>query len=374
MLGKQNIMKIIHVAQFLGIGGLEKIIYHIALEQQKRGHTVEIYIYDHDRTWVEYFRKSGLAVITPPLKEKGYDFKLLARMNRDLFKADVIHSHDLNPLMYLGPINLWKKLTFQNAPNLIHTTHGLDHVENYPRGKLYQKIFSRMANKLIAVSEKIGKFYTDDIGLDKSKVVVIQNGIETFDKSVSPTMRAEKKEWIAKKHNLDLNRPIILSLSRIVPLKDQKFLMDALKERSQYQLIVAGPPSDPKYYDELKNLEDNNILLIGPQELVLEYNMGADLYVSASTHEGIPVAVLEAMAVETPTLISSIPGHKTLLVNGPFVEIFELNNKIDFLNKLDFILNNYNDSLIKASQSRTLVENYYSVRKMVDNYLQVYKI
>lgn len=367
-------MRIIHVAQFLGIGGLEKIIYHIALEQMKRGHQVEIYIYDYERTWVEFFRKSGLNVITPPLKRPGYDLRLLARMNRDLFDADVIHSHDLNPLMYLGPINLLKKLTFQRAPKLIHSTHGLDHIENYPRGKLYQKIFSRLADKIIAVSEKIGKFYIEDIGLSQSKVFVIQNGIATFEGPINQDMRKQKKEWIAKIHNLDSSKPIILSLSRVVPLKDQKFLMEAFKKRPQYQLIIAGPPSDQNYYDELKTLEDKNIKLIGSQELVLEYNMGADVYISASTHEGIPVAVLEAMAVETPCLISDIPGHKTLLTYGPYVEIFELNNQDEFLKKLDSMLTNYNESLLRATKSRLMVENHYSVKSMVDNYLQAYKL
>lgn len=366
-------MRIIHVAQFLGIGGLEKIIYHIALEQQKRGHQVEIYIYDYERTWVEFFRKSGLTVITPPLKKTGYDLQLLRRMNHDLFDADVIHSHDLNPLMYLGLINLWKKLTFQRAPKLIHTTHGLDHIDNYPRGKLYQKLFSRLADKVIAVSDKIGKFYTDDIRLSQSKVIVIQNGISTLESTIDHKLRVEKKEWIAKTHNMDLSRPIILSLSRVVPLKDQLFLIKAFKLRPQYQLLIAGPPSDQHYYDKLKTLEDKNIKLIGAQELVLEYNMGADLYVSASTHEGIPVAVLEAMAVETPCLISDIPGHRTLLTHGPYVKIFELNNDEEFLTKLDSMLNNYNESIATATKSRILVESHYSVKTMVNHYLQAYE-
>ena len=149
-------------------------------------------------------------------------------MNRDLFDADIIHGHDLNPLMYLGPINLWKKLSFQSTPKLIHSTHGLDHVDNYPRGKLYQRLFSRLADKIVAVSERIGCFYTDEIGLPQSKVIVIQNGISTFKSIINSKMRSEKKEWIAKNHNLDFNKPIILSLSRIVPLKDQMFLMRAL--------------------------------------------------------------------------------------------------------------------------------------------------
>lgn len=366
-------MRIIHVAQFLGIGGLEKIVYHIAREQQSRGHNVEIYIYDYERTWVEFFRKSGLTVITPELKKPGYDLDLLKRMNRDLFDADVIHSHDLNPLMYLGPLTLWKKLTFQKRPKLVHTTHGLDHVENYPRGKLYQKIFSRLADKMIAVSEKIGKFYLEDIGLPANKVAVIQNGIATYEGSINQAMRLEKKKWIAQRHGLDPERPIVLSLSRVVPLKDQKFLMKAFKTRPALQLIVAGPPSDQAYYDELKMLEDKNIKLIGSQELVSEYNLGSDLYVSASTHEGIPVAVLEAMAVETPCLVSDIPGHVTLLKYGPYIHIYKIDDTESFLNNLDSMFENYSETLDAAKKARSLVEAHYSVKNMVSNYLQVYE-
>lgn len=366
-------MRIIHVAQFLGIGGLEKIVYHLALEQQKRGHTVAIYIYDYERTWVEYFRKSGLNVITPELKKPGYDCSLLKRMGQDLKDYDVIHSHDLNPLMYLGPLTLWKKLTFQKRAKLIHTTHGLDHIDNYPRGKLYQQIFSRLADKMIGVSEKIGLFYTRDIGLSSKKVAVIQNGIATYEGVITPEMRAEKKLWVAKRHGLDEKRPIILSLSRIVPLKDQKLLMEALKKRPYYQLIVAGPASDPTYYEELKKLEDQNIKLIGSQELVSDYNMGSDMYVSASTHEGIPVAVLEAMAVETPCLISKIPGHMTLLKYGAYVELFNLHDEADFLNKFDEMFARILHTNKNAQKARGLVEDHYSVKAMVDSYFKEYE-
>ncbi|MDD4976087.1 MAG: glycosyltransferase family 4 protein [Bacteriovorax sp.] len=366
-------MKIIHVTQFLGVGGLEKIIYHLALEQQKRGHNIAVYIYDYDRSWVDFFRSSGLTVITPKIKKLGYDYSLLKAMNHDLFSADIIHSHDLNPLLYLGPLSLWKKLTFQKRPKLIHTTHGLEHIDNYPRGKLYQRIFSRLADKMIGVSETIGNFYLEDIKLSAKNVMVIPNGVSTFNGSIDQKIRKEKKSWLAQRHGLDSNRPIILSLSRVVPLKDQRFLMTALKHRPDYQLIIVGPSGDHDYYNELKNLEDKNIKLIGSQELVLEYNMGSDMYVSASTHEGIPVAVLEAMAVENPCLISEIPGHMTLLKHGSFVETFKLGDIEDFLKKFDLMFKNIEDTKTRAKKSRVLVEEYYSVKKMVNNYLQVYE-
>ena len=366
-------MKIIHVAQFLGIGGLEKIVYHLALEQQALGHDVSIYIYDHERTWVEFFRNSGLKVETPVLKKSGYDLSLLMRMNRDLSNAHIIHTHDLNPLMYLAPLSFARKLIFRKKFKLIHTTHGLDHIKNYPKALLYEKIVTRFADNIIGVSDKIAQFYKEEIKLKSKKISFIPNGISTYKNNISEALRREKKEWICKKHNLDINRPIILSLSRVTPLKDQKFLIHNLKLRNDFQLIVAGPPSDPDYYKELKNEETKNIKLIGAQELVSDYNLGSDLYVSASTHEGIPVAVLEAMAVETPCLVSDIPGHNTLNAHGTYVPLFSLNNNKDFLEKLDQMIINKEQSSARAQKARKIVEDYFSVTKMVSSYFEVYK-
>lgn len=366
-------MNIIHVTQFLGIGGLEKIIYHLALEQQARGHRVKVYVYDYEQTWVDYFRKSGLEVITPEVKKNGYDISLLKRMNQDLFSFDIIHTHDLNPMMYLAPIMLWKKITFKKTPRLIHTTHGLDHIKKNKKIKWYENIVSRMTNRLVAVSEKIGDFYLKTLKMPLEKISIIPNGIALYKGEISEELRLEKRQWICQKHSLDPSRPILLSLSRITPLKDQKFLIECLNLRPGYQLLIAGPASDRLYYDELKNLETKNIFLIGAQEAVNDYNIGCDLYLSASTHEGIPVAVLEALAVETPCLISDIAGHLTLNQYGHLIDSYKIHDQFDFLEKCDEIVKNISLTKKRCKNSRTIVEKQYSVSTMVNHYLEVYQ-
>ena len=97
------------------------------------------------------------------------------------------------------------------------------------------------------------------------------------------------------------------------------------------------------------------------------------MYVSASTHEGIPVAVLEAMAVETPCLISEIPGHMTLLQHGAYLETFKLDDTEEFLKKFDLLFNNLDKTRVVAKMARKLVEDHYSVKKMVNSYLQAYE-
>lgn len=365
-------MKIIHITQFLGIGGLEKIIYHLIGEQQKLGHEVSLYVYDHDREWVPFFRESGIEVITPKVKKPGIDFNLFKRFNSDLMNADIIHSHDMNPLVYLIPIIFLRKLLLLRVPKLIHTTHGMAHIERVPRYKYIEKYLSPFADKIICVSKKIENLYKHELAINSRKLITIENGIKTYDGEIDKRLRKEKRDWLIKRHQLNANLPILLCLSRVLPLKDQKFLIEIIKNRPEYQLIIAGPASDEIYYNELQKLKASNIHLVGPQDKVADYNLGSDLFVSASTHEGIPVAVLEAMSVETPVLVSEIPGHLTLNQHGNCINTFKLNEPQDFLQKLDVILKVENVAQIKLA--RQVVENHFSVKKMVSEYLHQYQL
>ena len=366
-------MKIIHVAQFLGIGGLEKILFHLAKAQIKDGHDVNVYVYDHERSWVPYFQRHGINVVTPPSKKPGYDWQLFKRMMSDCHDAQIIHTHDLNPLMYLAPITLLKKIKGQKHYKLIHTTHGLDHLTHSKKIKLYEKLTTLISDDVIAVSDRIKNFYMQEVNLNKSKIHYVPNGIETWKGEITEELKKEKRRWLCKKHNLDFDRPIVLSLSRVVPLKDQKFLINAFKKRPEYQLLIVGPSGEDKYFNECKSEEDVNIKIVGGQEMVSDYNLGADLYVSASKSEGLPVAVLEAMAVETPCLVSDIPGHQTLNNHGAYVDLFQLGDLTGFLDKCDYLLTHPQELQTKVERSRQSVEDFFSVGKMVKNYFEIYQ-
>lgn len=365
-------LTIIHVAQFLGIGGLEKIIFNLSKEQIAHGHDVKVYIYDYERTWVKYFIDNGIRVVTPKIKKPGYDFNLIIQMYKDLFQSDIVHAHDLNPLMYLGPIFFFKKITIQKRPKLIHSIHGMSYLTENKKNILYQFLFSHFPDQTIGVSEGIGKFFLEKIKINKKKFQVINNGVPSNTKITDSSIRKLKRDLITKKHALDSTRPIILSLSRITPLKNQLFLIYAFNQRKDYQLIIAGPSDNTDYIQKLKKIANSNIIFIGPQESIDDYNLGTDLYVSASTHEGIPVAVLEAMMVESPCLVSNIEGHLTLLKHGLKFETFSLDNIENFLCKIDRIFENYFLTKEEARKGREIVMSKFSVEEMASKHIEVY--
>jgi len=363
-------MKIIHITQFLGIGGLEKIILNLILEQKKLGHEVNLYVYDHQREWVEYFLKQGITVITPPIKSPGIDFKLFLNFNRDLMDADILHGHDMNPLVYLIPLIKMRRLFCLKTPKYIHTTHGMAHIERVPNYRYFEKYFTPLSDKIICVSKKLELIYRNELKVKTRNLVTIENGIQTFDEVINEKVKKERRDFLIKKHHLKKNLPILVCVSRVLKLKNQLFLIESAKQNKNWQLLIVGPASDEVYNNLLLKEKSDNVYLVGAQEDIISYNLGADLFVTASTHEGIPVAVLEAMSVETPVVASNIPGHATLNQHGECINLFQENNRQEFENLCHQLIQNKNESQTK--NARKAVENFYSLKNMVSLYIKEY--
>lgn len=363
-------MKILHILQFLGIGGLERIVLSLCQKQQEMGFIVSVYVYDYEQSWVEFFREQGINVIVPnELKKPGIDFSLFRKIYSLSKKYDIIHTHDLNPLIYSSLVGFSKSLRLSH-PAHIHTTHGLDHLENDKNSSFFERHCAPKANRLICVSKNVASYYRDTLGIKASKVIQIDNGVKTFKAEITTDMRSSARDWLCKRHQLDSSKPILICIARVVELKDQAFLMKAIAKRPELQLLVVGPVEE-NYKKILTPLSSSKIILTGPQSEVERYNMGSDLYLSASTHEGIPVAVLEAMSVETPCLVSNIPGHLVLNQHGSMASIYEIGNEESFLNELDKVL----ETNLKESGriARKLTEKHYSLEAMAQKVQAVYE-
>ena len=367
-------LKIAHFTQFLGIGGLEKIILELSLEQMKQGHEVSVIVYDYEQGWVEFFRAQGIRVITSITKKDGFDLFLFSQFTKFIEKEefDIIHSHDINPLLYLTGAKFIYTLRNSDSFRLIHTAHTLDHVENSKKVEFFERLLSHFSNQIITVSEKIKEFYIRTALIDPIKVNLIENGISL--KSSSQTDIEAKKTHLIKEYNLDKNKPIALCLSRIVPLKDQLFLATIFEDLPHLQLLIVGPPSDPQYFEKIEKIAQDapyrNIHLLGPRADVIELNEAADLYVSASTHEGLPVSVLEAMSVNCPCLVSNIAGHQILNNYDQVVETYLIGDRDDFLFKLDLLIQSLDNA--KYKRGKEIVAKFFSTQKMARKYEEVY--
>jgi glycosyltransferase involved in cell wall biosynthesis len=249
------------------------------------------------------------------LKTKGYDRKIvgdiLSLVRRE--KIDIIHCHLYHAAMY-GRL----AARIARIPAIV-TVHNV-----YARPKWHRRMINRWLGaktaKIIAVSEAVGK---DIIHFDHAapeRVVVIPNGID-IKAAQSALTRDESRQ------NLRISREtkVIGCIGRLEEQKGHFFLLEALstlrqKEGDCPHLLVVGDGSYKTLINERIEqlcLEDR-VTMLGMRRDIADILNAIDLFVMPSLWEGLPLALLEAMAAGIPVIASKVGGVGEVLGQSEF--------------------------------------------------------
>ncbi len=109
------------------------------------------------------------------------------------------------------------------------------------------------------------------------------------------------------------------------------------------------------------------------RDKVFEHYTAADLFVSASRGEGLPVAVLEAMACHCPVILSDIPPHREIADGIDFIPLIEPDDAEGFARQIERIREMSNSDRAELGQKcRDLVEERFSLHVMHQGYQKIY--
>ncbi len=162
-----------------------------------------------------------------------------------------------------------------------------------------------------------------------------------------------------------------ITVGQLTPRKNIQYLCEIFKnvDKNLATLTVVG---DGPAMSALQNYEDRNILFTGHQNDVYRYLADSEFFISASLAEGFPNAVLEALAMGLPSLLSNIAPHLEIKKEMcDAVEIFSLSEKpAEMANKLPGHISRL--SKVSKTGTREKVMEKYSARKMSLRYQELY--
>jgi teichuronic acid biosynthesis glycosyltransferase TuaC len=173
----------------------------------------------------------------------------------------------------------------------------------------------KRADGVIAVSNAL-KQRMIELGIEAEKVAVIRNGI---DRSIfHPRDQAETRRRLG----LASESRIVITVGALVPLKGTDRLIDAMRllsdESIKLYVIGEGPERGALESQIAKHKLTDRVFLVGSRshEELAEWYSAADLFCLASSREGCPNVVIEAMACGTPVIAADVGGVRELVV-GP---------------------------------------------------------
>lgn len=200
-----------------------------------------------------------------------------------------------------------------------------------------------------------------------AKLGFIQNGVD-----INQFKKIDYKES-REKLGINPNEIVFISMGSMIPRKRIDETIEAFlecKDLSNKRLWILG---DGYLLERLKNKYQNDkVEFMGKIRDVVPYLSAADVFVSSSESEGMPNAVLEAIACEKPVILSNIPQHMEVFdeVSGCGIAYCLGNNK-----ELSSILNSLTikDINIMKENCQKLKNSSFSMYTMGEKYGQYYK-
>lgn len=266
-------------------------------------------------------------------------------------RPDVVHVHGIGPAIFV-PIARLAGL------NVVVTHHGTDYDREkwgrFPRWVLRtgERLGMRWAQSRIVISNTIRSLVHDKHGRDSD---LIPNGVPL----ATPVTT---HEWL-------LSRGVApgkyaLQVSRLVPEKRQLDLVRAF-ERSDaggagwHLLLVGALDSDDAYQNKLRAAAEANpqIILTGFQtgQVLQEILTHAGAFVLPSSHEGLPIALLEALSYSLRAFASDIPANLEVpLPESHFFALGDVQALTELLNSA--CRNQWSDA--DRAKALAITENY----------------
>jgi len=162
-------------------------------------------------------------------------------------------------------------------------------------------------NKLIAVSSDIEKVLCVKYGAQR--VIRIHNGID-----LEVLSKSRARDEVRRELGVDSNCLLVGTVGRLTAVKGHEYLLKTaqlmLQKRRNVKFVIVG---DGPLKVELQSLAaqlgiTENVAFLGHQDDACALMEAMDLFVLPSLHEGIPMVILEAMALGRPVVASRVGG------------------------------------------------------------------
>jgi len=227
-------------------------------------------------------------------------WRLGAVFRRENF--DIVHTH-LSRAHILGAF--WGQWTSTPMVGTLHSTGEERRLYNRRRFLAETWALKYGARRVIAVGHSVAGAHRERLA---------PRSVDVIPNAVTPVSTLSEHERTELRRELTgaTQRPLLIAVGRLLPPKAYPDLLTAMrlvieKRPDAYLAIVGGGEAFDDLLAQIKTLSlSGNVALLGERGDVPRLLAAADLFVSSSQREGLPLAVLEAMSAGLPVVATAV--------------------------------------------------------------------
>lgn len=315
-------MRVLTLIDSLAVGGAERSLAMMTPELVARGVDVHV-AYLVDREGVGPELEAGGATVHSLAGPRGR-FRAIGRTMRLIreLRPDVLHT-TLFEADIVGRV-AGRLSGVPTISSFVTESYGPEHYNNPEyspikvRGAHWVDVFTaRLVTRFHAVSASAADVMSSRLRVSRHKIDVIHRG---RDPKRIGVRSAERRNMARKSLGVDDDTPLILAVGRHYHFKGLDLVVHAMKDVLEVipncQLVIAGRegPATPELLAiaEADGTTDH-LTIAGYRSDVADIMCAADVFVLPSRAEGSPGVLIEAMALEVPTVASDIPSVRELV-------------------------------------------------------------
>lgn len=303
-------IRVLEVLASLRRGGAERVAVSLACRLDRaRFETEVVSLFDAFPGGFEPTLSAASIRMRHLGKRSGLDLRILPRLARvmRLFRPAIVHTHS-----YVLRYALPARLASGGGP-IVHTVHNLASREGGRVGTWIHRIAIRAGVHSVAVSDEVARSFVELYG--RPADIVIPNGIDL------ERFRTGGQPW-RRENGFAESDLLIVSVARLDPQKNPLGLIDAfaraLAVDPQWHLILVGAGSlRTEAEARARSLQlGARVHFLGVRADIDALLPVCDLFALASHWEGMPMAIIEAMAAGLPVAATAAGGVPELVVHG----------------------------------------------------------
>jgi glycosyltransferase involved in cell wall biosynthesis len=304
--------EILHVCDFPNLGGGNFVPSQLELAlltRQELGFDTHFVFPEESRgaEWIDLMGQKGVGVSLIDRTASRYERARGIRERVQQCRASLIHSH----FTHFDIECAWA--AFRSDARLVwHLHSGISTytATHWAKDILKMRFIGRVCDRVIACAPWVADQAVTR-GFPRQKIQVVPNGIvlDRFTEQALPDKISARRLV-----GIDPKVPMILAFCWSPEIKGADIILEAsrwLATQNNYPVLVVmvgGEALESYLVERLRGERPAWLRIMGPVEDARVLLRAADIFVSASRHEGMSYAVAEAMAASRPVIASDISG------------------------------------------------------------------